>query len=125
MESQFKRLLSLAKKTGDSLIIMDEKNGESYVLLSLEKYESLLDPKPAFIEPAPSLVQAQPESIAEVAHTQGREEEAVEGEGTKVVSLSKTQESEPDEAEKYYFEELGQESESETESDPKEVEPLK
>ncbi len=42
MNRQFKRILSLVKKTGDRLIVTDPDGNESYVVMDLDQYEGLL-----------------------------------------------------------------------------------
>lgn len=39
---QFARLLRFAKRTGDRLIVTDEKGGDPMVIMPLEQYESLI-----------------------------------------------------------------------------------
>lgn len=41
MMDKLQRILDLANKTGDNVIVFDPKNSEPYVVLSLEKYERL------------------------------------------------------------------------------------
>ncbi|MBI2484894.1 hypothetical protein HYW18_01965 [Candidatus Uhrbacteria bacterium] len=62
MDASLKRLLSLARKTGHPLIVMGEE--ESFVLLSPERYETLVDgkgelpkeqPRPAEKPPKPEI----------------------------------------------------------------------
>lgn len=40
---QFSRLLRLARRTGDRLIITDEQGGEPIVILPIDEYEALID----------------------------------------------------------------------------------
>jgi len=40
---QFSRLLRLARRTGDRLIVTDEQGGEPIVILPIDEYEALID----------------------------------------------------------------------------------
>lgn len=52
MHSSFDRLLSLAQKTGDKLIIFDKHSDQHHVLLPIEEYEDLLDTGFGYPDPA-------------------------------------------------------------------------
>ncbi len=43
MKDQFKRILNLVRKTGDTLIVTDPNGENSYVVMDLNQYERLLD----------------------------------------------------------------------------------
>ena len=44
MSKEIKKVISLAKKTGDRIIVFDpEEGGENFVIVSLEEYEKLLN----------------------------------------------------------------------------------
>ncbi|MCD4694121.1 hypothetical protein K8R62_02060 [bacterium] len=44
MSKEIKKVISLAKKTGDRIVVFDpEEGGENFVIMSLEEYENLLD----------------------------------------------------------------------------------
>lgn len=42
-QKHLQRLLKLAKKTGDAIVIADSEGGEPMVLMSLDRYETMLD----------------------------------------------------------------------------------
>lgn len=42
MNADFDRLFRLAKKTGDTLIILDSETGSHQIIMDIDKYESLL-----------------------------------------------------------------------------------
>lgn len=42
MNDSFKRILALARRTGDRLIVTDPEGQEAFVLLGLDQYEALL-----------------------------------------------------------------------------------
>ncbi len=42
-QHHLRRLLRLAKKTGDAIVIADSEGGEPMVLMSLDRYETMLD----------------------------------------------------------------------------------
>lgn len=122
MQSQFKRLISLAKKTGDSFVILDESEGKSYILLPLEKYEHLVQEASS---KAPVIQSAPQEAETEIQLSVIGESEATDGQEAKIVDMSKSLESEPEQGEKYYFEEIQEESEPEDQEEQEEKEPLK
>ncbi|MEK7619693.1 MAG: hypothetical protein AAB413_00425 [Patescibacteria group bacterium] len=43
MENHLKRVLSLVRKTGDTMIVVDKDGQESFVVMDLDQYEMLLD----------------------------------------------------------------------------------
>lgn len=43
MENHLKRVLSLVRKTGDTMIVVDRDGEESFVVMDLDQYEMLLD----------------------------------------------------------------------------------
>lgn len=44
MSKEIKKVISLAKRTGDRIVVFDpEEGGENFVIMSLEEYESLLN----------------------------------------------------------------------------------
>lgn len=43
MKDQLKRILSLVRKTGDTMIVTDPNGEDVYVVMNLDQYESLLD----------------------------------------------------------------------------------
>jgi len=43
MTDKLQRIIDLANKTGDNVIVFDLNNGEPYVVLSLDKYETLAE----------------------------------------------------------------------------------
>lgn len=116
MSSNFKRLLSLVKKTGDTLVIQDEQSGGGYVLLSLDKYEELL--KGYTKRDFSQLPSTESDLIEESILDEKKQAEVIPGITTEVVEISeKRDESELNQEEKYYFEEIdeaeGEEKEEE------------
>jgi len=61
MDQQLRRLLALAKRTGDRLIITDPDGLQAYVLMGLDQYESLMGLK-AKISPTNLPVKERPMS---------------------------------------------------------------
>jgi hypothetical protein len=45
MKDQLKRILNLARKTGNTMIVTDPDGVDAYVVMDLDQYESLLEPK--------------------------------------------------------------------------------
>mgnify|MGYP001592955711 CR=1 FL=1 len=50
MENHLKRVLSLVRKTGDTMIVVDKDGQESFVVMDLDQYEFLLDSQVDFDE---------------------------------------------------------------------------
>ncbi len=55
-----RRILSLARRTGDRVIVTDPEGNEAFVLLSLDAYEALLGQKPTQRAPQPPVRPAPP-----------------------------------------------------------------
>ena len=47
MNDSFKRLMALARRTGDRLIVTDPEGAEAFVLMGIDEYEGLLDARSA------------------------------------------------------------------------------
>lgn len=47
MNKQLRRLLDLARRTGDRMIITDPEGEDAFVLMDLAQYERLIDARPA------------------------------------------------------------------------------
>ena len=45
MDTAFKKIIGLIKKTGDRLIVLETDNPEPYVVMGLDDYEKLIDGK--------------------------------------------------------------------------------
>ncbi len=43
MDSQFQRILSLVRRTGDRMVVTDQNGKDVYVVMGLDQYEHLLD----------------------------------------------------------------------------------
>lgn len=43
MENHLKRVLKLVRKTGDTMIVVEKDTDESFVVMDLDRYESLID----------------------------------------------------------------------------------
>lgn len=104
MNHSLQRLFDLIKKTGDRLIIYDSNDDQAFAIMSLEAYEQLLgepvdwDDERDIPPPAPDIVM--PESFDS---PQQSEESGVK---TEVVNLGQV---EPDNNDKYFFEEVDEE----------------
>ncbi len=74
MSKQLKRLISLAKKTGDRLIVFDNEVAEdSFVLLSLDQYEELLSERRKIDES--EFLGKELDKVKKIGDTLGSEEE--------------------------------------------------
>ncbi len=127
MHSQFQRLFHLIKKTGDNIILLDPDSNDPYILMNLNAYEELLESY-SNTNAGERVLQSNQDSIRpvrrpqikKVSQTDVDESEVLPGIDTEVVDLSvEEKESEPEQGEKYYFEEV-EETETEGEKDEKE-----
>lgn len=65
--SSLYRLIDLAKRTGDRLIVHDPENGQDTVIMSVDQYEDLVDYRPYTPEPiSPSTTEMQ--SAGDILH---------------------------------------------------------
>lgn len=122
MQNQFKKLLQMMEKAGNKLVLFDADSEESYILLPLSEYQNLLNssvpaPKDSKMEefelakPMKEVSQHYPPSNK----VKKAESELIPGISTEVVEIEGQKEEERDEEgeEKFYFEALKTESESE------------
>ncbi len=120
MDKVLKRVVALAKKTGDTVIVIDPKTQEPYVLMGLDKYEALKNAPKREIK-ADTTTQEELDQEVEVWKTAAsglispkveailvEESEPEEGVKAEIVEeTNKSLESEPEESgKKFHFEEV-------------------
>ena len=126
MHSQFQRLFRLIKKTGDNIVLFDPESKDPYILMNLDAYEELLESysNPPMGEKilhsnTDSTKFAAKPQIKKVPQIDADESEVLPGIDTEVVDLgAEEKESEPEQGEKYYFEEV-EDTETEGEKEEK------
>jgi len=127
MHSHFERLFRLMKKTGDNIILFDPESKDPYILMNLDAYEELLESyaNPQDGQKALHSNDAQDKKSAKsivknVHQAEANESEVLPGIDTEVVDLgNEKNESEPEQGEKYYFEEVeSDETDAEKEEKP-------
>ena len=77
MNNQLKRIIELAKKTGDRLIITDSEGQNAFVVMNLDEYEGMID-KPAFIESTETIPESVQEANSDVSAWKSSAEEVEE-----------------------------------------------